>query len=94
MTPVDTILMQALNMPGMTFEEATRADDLNDDLFMVQEACQIKSGDAAGLFCSGMDAEAFWPRADEEQRIAFLLAYLTFERRWCMARILSRCRSR
>ncbi|QYY33669.1 hypothetical protein K2O51_30955 (plasmid) [Cupriavidus pinatubonensis] len=79
MTPVDAILMQALNMPGMTFEEAARANDLNDAFFMVQEACQITTGDVAGLFCSGMDAEAFWSGADEDQRIAYLLAYLTFE---------------
>lgn len=55
-------------------------NDLNDALFMFQNAVGIDSGDVAGLVFSGRGWDTEWPLASPDRRIEMMNHYIDVER--------------
>lgn len=60
-----------------TLAAATLYDDLDDAVLVVQDACGIETGDAAGIFFSDIEG---WESMDGISRLKTMISYAEFEK--------------
>jgi hypothetical protein len=63
------------NASGQLLAASAVIDDIDDAVRAIQDACFVETGDAAGVFFSGVE----WSKLNERQRLRMLLDYLDYE---------------